>query len=159
MTTTRKATIEAEGTHAITMVRDFDHPVERVFRAMNEPELIAQWMGPKRLTNSDVTNEAHHGGTWTFTQRDADGNEYRFRGVFHGEQTPERSQRTFEWLGMPGHVSFETQRLEDLGDGRTRLHNVSVFTSPKDRDGMLGSGMATGVNEGYERLDALLEAQ
>ena len=44
-----------------------------------------------------------------------------------------------------------------MGDGRTRLHNVSVFTSPKDRDGMLGSGMATGVNEGYERLDGLVQ--
>ena len=89
-------------------------------------------------------------------QRDPDGNDYAFRGVFHGEQTPELSIRTFEWLGMPGHVSFETLRLVDLGNGRTRADSVSVFTSTEDRDGM-AANMTSGVVEGYERLDQILE--
>lgn len=155
-TTSREATIESVGTHAITIVRDFDHPVDQVFRAMTEPELMAQWMGPRYLTNVECTNDARHGGTWTLVQRDQDGNEHAFRGVMHGEQTPELSQRTFEWLGMPGHVSFETLRLEDLGGNRCRAHQISVFTSTEDRDGMMGSGMDTGVNEGFERMDELL---
>lgn len=157
-TTKNDAVIETSGTHAITIVRDFDHPVALVFRAMTEPDLIAQWIGPKYLTNVEVTHDARHGGTWTLVQRDPDGNEHAFRGVMHGEQTPELSQRTFEWLGLPGHVSFETLRLEDLGGGRTRAHQVAVFTSPQDRDGMFASGMATGVNEGYERMDDLLRS-
>ena len=156
MSTTQQTTIETPGTHAITIERDFDAPVDKVFRAMTDPELISQWMGPKYLTNVETTNDARHGGTWTLVQRDPDGNEYAFRGVFHGEQTPELSMRTFEWLGMPGHVSFETLRLEDLGDGRTRAVNVSVFLSQEDRDGM-ASSMEVGVLDGYERLDALLK--
>lgn len=152
-----EATIEPVGTHAIAIVRDLDAPVDKVFRAMSEPELMAQWMGPRYLTNVESTSEMKHGGTWTLVQRDTDGNEYKFRGVLHGEQTPELSQRTFEWLGMPGHVAFETLRLEDLGDGRTRTHQVSVFTSAEDRDGMMSSGMHAGVNEGFERLDELLD--
>lgn len=151
-----EATIEAAGTHAITIVREFDHPVEQVFRALTEPQLMARWMGPRYLTNVECTSDPRHGGTWTLVQRDPDGHEHRFRGVLHGEQTPELSQRTFEWLGMPGHVSFETLRLEDLGDGRTRAHQISVFTSTEDRDGMLASGMDAGVNEGFERMDELL---
>lgn len=89
-------------------------------------------------------------------QRGDDGSEFGFRGVFHGEQTPELSLRTFEWLGLPGHVSFESLRLEDLGGGRTRAHNVSVFLSQEDRDGMAASGMSEGVTEGYARLDEVL---
>lgn len=157
MNDTKNAVIETPGTHAITIQRDFDAPVDKVFRAMTDPELIARWVGPRYLTNVEITNDARHGGTWTLVQRDPDGNEHRFRGVFHGEQTPELSQRTFEWLGMPGHVSFETLRFEDLGDGRTRVHGVSVFTSSEDRDGMASSGMDVGVNEGCERLDEVLE--
>lgn len=155
-TTTNPAAIEAVGTHAVTIVRDFAHPVDKVFRAMTEPELIARWIGPHGYDNVEVTNDARHGGTWTLVQRNPAGDEFGFRGVFHGEQTPELSQRTFEWLGLPGHVSFETLRLEDLGDGRTRAHQVAVFTSTDDRDGMLASGMEVGVNEGYERMDDVL---
>lgn len=151
-----EAVIEPTGTHAITMVRDFDHPVDAVFRAMSQPELMARWMGPRYLTNVECTSDPRHGGTWTLVQRDPDGNEHRFRGVLHGEQTPELSQRTFEWLGLPGHVSFETLRLEDLGGGRSRAHQVAVFTTAEDRDGMLSSGMEAGVREGFERLDELL---
>jgi uncharacterized protein YndB with AHSA1/START domain len=156
MNATKETTIETPGTHAITITREFDAPVDKVFRAMTDPELIARWMGPKYLTNIETTNDPRHGGTWTLVQRDPDGNEYAFRGVFHGEQTPELSMRTFEWLGMPGHVSFETLRLEDLGNDRTRAHSVSVFTSTEDRDGM-ASSMESGVYEGYERLDEVLE--
>ena len=156
MNATKETTIETPGTHAITITREFDAPVDKVFRAMTEPELIARWMGPKYLTNTEIVNEPHHGGTWKLVQRDPDGNEYAFRGVFHGEQTPELSMRTFEWLGMPGHVSFETLRLVDLGNGRTRADSVSVFTSTEDRDGM-ASNMESGVLEGYERLDEILE--
>jgi uncharacterized protein YndB with AHSA1/START domain len=155
MSSTQDVTIETSGTHTITIAREFDAPVAKVFRAMTEPDLIARWIGPKYLTNTEVTNDPRHGGTWTLVQRDPDGNEHAFRGVFHGEQAPELSIRTFEWLGQPGHVSLEALRLEDLGDGRTLAHNVSVFLSTDDRDGM-ATNMESGVREGYERLDEIL---
>ena len=151
------ATITAEhGTQEITITRDLDAPVALVYRAFTEPELLAQWMGPDRLTCEVTELDLRHGGRWAFVHRDTDGNEFGFRGVFHGEPTPELTMRTFEWLGLPGHVSFETSRLEDLGDGRTRVHTSSVFQSVGDRDGMIGSGMDVGVNEGYVRLDKVL---
>ena len=63
---------------------------------------------------------------------------------------------TFEWDGMPGYVAIETATLEDLGDGRTRLVTVSLFHTKEERDGMLQSGMESGVNESYAALDRLL---
>lgn len=152
-TETRDGTVvEKTGDHAITTTREFAAPPATVFRAFHDPELVAQWIGPEYLENVEVTSGAEHGATWTLVQRDPDGNEYAFRGVVHGEATPEASLRTFEWLGMPGHVSFERLTFEDLGDGRTRVHGTSVFLTPEDRDGMYDS-MGDG---GYTRLDPLL---
>jgi uncharacterized protein YndB with AHSA1/START domain len=155
-TLNKEVTIEVpENSLEIRVTRDFDASVDKVFRAHHDPELIGQWQGPSYLENVECTFEGKHGGTWTLVQRDPDGNEYGFRGTVHGEPTPELSLRTFEWLGMPGHVSFEAMRIEDIGDGRSRVHGVSVFMSVEDRDGM-ASSMGPGVDEGYERLDALL---
>src|ERR671935_3037718 len=94
------------------------------------------------------------GGTWRFVERAADGNDYGFRGQIREIVPPERIVQTFEFEGMPGHVSVETMVLEDLDQGsRTRLTVTSVFDSVEDRDAMLSSGMETGAAEAYARLD------
>ena len=67
-----------------------------------------------------------------------------------------RLVQTFEWDGMPGHVIVETAAFEDLGDGRTRVVNISLFHTTEERDGMLQSGMEQGLNESYAALDRLL---
>ncbi len=71
---------------------------------------------------------------------------------------PERIVQTFEWDGMPGHVIVETATLEDLGDGRTKFVNASLFHTSEERDGMLSSGMEQGLNESYAALDTVLAA-
>jgi uncharacterized protein YndB with AHSA1/START domain len=63
--------------------------------------------------------------------------------------------QTFEWEGMPGYVSVETATFEDLGE-RTKVTTTTLFHTPEERDGMLASGMESGMNETYERLDELL---
>jgi uncharacterized protein YndB with AHSA1/START domain len=71
---------------------------------------------------------------------------------------PERIVQTFEWDGMPGHVIIETIELQDLGDGRTKIVNTSLFHTQWERDGMLQSGMEGGLNESYAALDKVLAA-
>lgn len=66
--------------------------------------------------------------------------------------------QTFEFEGAPGHVSLDTQVLEDAGDGRTRLKAHSIFMSAQDRDAMVEAGMGDGVDDGFNRLDELLLA-
>jgi uncharacterized protein YndB with AHSA1/START domain len=68
----------------------------------------------------------------------------------------DRLVHTFEWDGMPAYVVIETITLHDLGDGRTRLVNTSLFHTTEERDGMLQSGMETGLNQSYEALDRVL---
>jgi len=98
------------------------------------------------------------GGDWRFLTRDADGNESAFRGTFREIVDNERIVQTFEWEGMPGHVSVETATFEDLGD-RTKVTTTSLFHTTEERDGMLASGMEGGLNETYARLDELLAYQ
>ena len=145
------------GRQEVFIIREFDAPRELVFKAHTDPNLFVQWIGPRGLSTTLGSFEPVSGGNWQFTQKDQDGNEYSFHGVFH-EVSLDRVIQTFEFDGLTesGHVTLETMTLEALPNGRTRLTNQSVFQSVVDRDGMIQSGMEQGVNEGYERLDALL---
>jgi uncharacterized protein YndB with AHSA1/START domain len=104
--------------------------------------------------------DAKAGGQWRFLNRDPQGTEYAFHGVYHEVRAPERIIDTFEFEGLPeaGHVCLEKLTLEALPGGRTRLTTQSVFQSVADRDGMLQSGMEEGLNDSYERLAELLKA-
>jgi uncharacterized protein YndB with AHSA1/START domain len=153
---TNPTTVTAEpGTPFIDVVREFDAPPELVFRAYTEPELVGQWIGPRALEMVVDHNDARTGGAWAYTHRDPQGGEYGFHGTFHSV-TPQQLVQTFEFEGYPGHVALESATLEALDGGRTRVTTHSVYQSVEDRDGMVASGMETGLTEGYERLDELL---
>jgi uncharacterized protein YndB with AHSA1/START domain len=143
------------GSQEIRFTRLFDAPRELVYRAWTDPGMIARWMGPRHLTTTVVEMDARPGGLWRFVHRDPDGREFGFHGVHHDVAPCERLVRTFEFEGMPGHVSLETLTLEEAG-GRTRVVGQSVFQSVEDRDGAVSSGMEAGMAEGFDRLDELL---
>lgn len=154
-----KTTITAEpGKQELFVTREFDAPRELVFKAHTDPNLFVQWLGPRGLTTVLETFEPVSGGKWRFLQKDADGNEFGFHGVFH-EVSPERIVQTFEFEGLPerGHVVLETIVFEPLPNNRSRITSQSVYRSVADRDGMVQAGMESGVVEGYERLDEILE--
>ena len=155
MTSQRTATVTTPTDREIRVEREFDAPRDRVFAAYTDPELIPQWWGPRDTTTVVDRMDVRPGGGWRFLARDADGTETAFRGTYREVAAPERIVQTFEWEGMPGHVSVETATFEDLGD-RTRVITTSLFHTAEERDGMLGSGMEGGMNETYARLDELL---
>jgi uncharacterized protein YndB with AHSA1/START domain len=134
--------------------RVFDASVDRVWRAMTDPELVAQWWGRgNRLVVEKM--EMVRGGHWRFVEHSAQG-VHGFEGRYR-EVTPKtRVVQTFEWDGMPGHVVIETVTLEDLGDGRTKLTTHSLFHTAEERDGMFDSGMTDGMKQSYAALDRLL---
>jgi uncharacterized protein YndB with AHSA1/START domain len=142
----------------IRMSRIFDAPRDLVFKALTDPNLLAQWWGPNNTTTIIDTLEFRVGGAWRFVQRDPTGEENAFRGEFREIVPPERVVQTFEWEGLPGHILVETMTLEDL-DGKTRITTTSLFDSKEDRDGMLSSGMEVGANESWDRLAKLLAEQ
>jgi uncharacterized protein YndB with AHSA1/START domain len=139
----------------IDIVREFDAPPAAVFRAHTEPELVKQWLGPRRLTMRIDRWDAQTGGGYRYVHSGEDRTEHHFYGSFHEVRPNERIVQTFTYLGCPDGVSLETATFSDLG-GRTRLHVISVFETKQIRDMALASGMETGVTEGYEQLDELL---
>lgn len=156
MTTATQTQIQAEpGVPQIVITREFAAPRELLYRAFTDPELLAQWMGPRRFTMIVTHYDLRDGGVWRFIHRDAEGNEFGFHGVFHGMPSPDGVVRTFEFEGAPGHVSLETLTFEEHGE-RTLVRTNSVFQAIEDRDATIESGMESGVREGYERLEELL---
>ncbi len=149
-----KAVITTPADREIRIERVFNASRDRVWRALTDPKLVAQWWGRgNKLVIERM--EVERGGHWRFVEHSA-GGEHGFEGRYSEVTPQERIVQTFEWDGMPGHVSFETATLEDLGDGRTRLITTSLFHTAEDRDGMLSSGMEGGLNESYAALDRLL---
>lgn len=144
------------GRQDIVITRVFDATPDVVFRAMTDPDLIPNWWGPRQYETIVDHAEARSGGRWRFLNRDADGNEFGFKGVYHDVVAPARIVQTFEFEGAPGHVSLETATLEEV-DGRTHYRAVSVFQSIEDRDAMVKSGMEGGARETMDRLAELVE--
>ena len=139
----------------IDIEREFAAPRALVYRAYVDPELLKQWLGPRKYGMEVDVWEPRDGGRWRFVHRDAE-NAYGFHGVFHGPQTEERMLQTFEFEGAPGHVSLEALEFIER-DGRTLVRNHAVYQSIEARNAMIESGMEEGLNDGFDRLDELLE--
>jgi uncharacterized protein YndB with AHSA1/START domain len=144
------------GSHALNMSRDFDAPRHLVFKAFTDPALIPKWWGPSTLMTVVDKMEVKQGGVWRFIQRDAQGNEFSFHGVYHAIVVPERTVSTFEFEGMPGHVVLETVTFREH-QGKTTISVLSVFQTIEDRDGMIASGMESGTSESWDRFEELLK--
>lgn len=143
------------GTPFIDVVREFEATPAQVFRASTDPELVTRWLGPRDIGMRVIEYDARTGGSYRYVHTDADGGEYRFRGVFHRVVPAERIIQTFEYEGWPDVVSVDTTTYEDLG-GRTRLSTHSVFPSVEARDTALESGMERGIVDSMDRLEELI---
>lgn len=154
-----KTEIKAEpGKQELYIIREFDAPRELLFRAYTEADLYEKWVGPKDMKMWVEKMDAIDGGSFRFVHERGE-HRYTFFGVYHEVSKPERIIGTFEFDGLPerGHVIMGTTKFEKLPNGRSRLVHQSVFQSVQDRDGMIASGMERGVNDGYEKLDSLLQ--
>ena len=139
----------------VRIIREFDAPPEKVFRAHTDPDLLVQWLGPRDLTMTIDHFDCRTGGSYRYVHT-RDGEEYGFRGCFHEVRPNELIVQTFTYEGMPDGVALEKLVLEDIGNGRTRLTATSLVDSFEGRDGFVASGMEVGINEGYDKLDDLL---
>lgn len=153
-TSADRTTFRAEGDREIVTERIFDAPRDRVYETMLDPELIPQWWGRRKDTTVVDKFEPREGADWRFVTSSDDG-EHAFRGTIRELVPPEKIEQTFEWEGMPGYVCVETALLEDLGDGRTKLVQTSLFHTTEERDGML-EAMQGGAEETHDRLQELL---
>lgn len=147
-------TVSTPSDREIVAERVFDAPRERVFAAYTNPELIPEWWGPRGVTTTVDKMDPRPGGDWRFISTDPEG-ETAFRGTYREITPPELVSETFEWEGMPGHVLVESAAFDDLG-GRTKVTTTLLFHTTEERDGMLSSGMESGMSESHDRLAELL---
>ena len=156
-TTAREVQLTAPpGQPVIEVVRDFDAPVERVYRAHVDPELVVQWLGPRRLRMRLEHWDLRRGGSYRYVHVEEDGTEYGFWGAVHDVQPGRSITQTFGFDLAPDTPSLDRAEFSDLGAGRTRLRVTSVTYDVLTRDAMLRSGMQDGMRQSYERLDELL---
>lgn len=144
-----KTKINAEdGKQELLITREFDLPLELLFKAYIEPEIVEQWMGNKVLK---LENKKH--GSYQFETQDAQGNVlFRANGVIH-EFVPNRKiTRTFEMEHSPFPVQLEFLEFEKLTDNTSKLNMHIVFRSVAYRDQLLQLPFAYGINMAHNRL-------
>ena len=144
-------TLTTPSDREIVMTREFDAPRELLFKAYTDPAAIPRWWGPRKYAVTVEAMDVRVGGAWRYFSRDADGAEFAFNGVYREIAPPERIVSTFEFEGMPGHISVDTVTFEER-EGGTTMTVHTVFETVEDRDGMLGSGMEEGFAETLDRL-------
>jgi uncharacterized protein YndB with AHSA1/START domain len=131
----------------LLVTRDFDLPLELLFKAYIEPAIVEQWMGTKVLK---LENKKH--GSWHFETTDPKGNKYGFNGTIHEFVPNEKITRTFEMENTGLGIQLEFLEFEKLTDNTSRLKMHIVYRSVEHRDSMLKMGMGRGMSMAHDRL-------
>jgi uncharacterized protein YndB with AHSA1/START domain len=148
----RKTKIDAEtGKQEILITREFELPVDLLFKAYEEAEFIEQWMGTKVLK---LENKRH--GGYIFETSDPKGNKHLFSGTIHEFVPNQKIIRTFEMENTPFSVQLEFLEFESLSDDTSRLNMQVVFRSVDLRDQILQLPFAQGINMAHNRLQEVL---
>ncbi len=141
-----------EGKQDLVITREFDLPLELLFKAHVEPEIVAQWMGTKV-----IKLEAKKHGSWQFETSDAKGNlAFRANGVFHEFVPNHKITRTFEMENAAFDVQLEFLEFEKLTDDSSKITMHIVYKSPALRDQVLKLPFTQGINMAHNRLQDIV---
>jgi len=148
----RKTTINAEtGKQELVITREFDLPLDLLFRAYIEPEIIEQWMGTKVLKF-----EGKKHGSYQLVTTDPKGNKHGFNGVIHEFIPGKKISRTFEMENTPFGIQLEIYAFEPLTDETSRLTMHVIYESVEQRDQVLKLPFAQGINMAHNRIEEVL---
>lgn len=148
-----KTKVNAEdGKQDLMITREFDLPLDLLFRAYVEPEIVEQWMGTKVLK---LENKKH--GSYQFETKDKNGNVvFQSNGVIHDLIPNRKITRTFEMGNTPFGVQLEIYEFEKISDDTSRLSMHVIYESAQQRDQVLKLPFAQGINMAHNRLQAVL---
>ncbi len=149
----RKTKIAAEdGQQDLVITREFDLPLDLLFKAYVEPKIVEQWMGTKVLK----LESKQHGG-YRFETSDPDGNVVlRMNGTIHEFVPEQKITRTFEMENTPFPVQLEFLEFETMTADTSKLTMQIVYRSVEDRDNMLQLPFAQGLNMAHDRLEDIV---
>jgi uncharacterized protein YndB with AHSA1/START domain len=140
-----------DGKQDIVITREFDLPLELLFKAYVEPGIVEQWMGTKVLK---LESKKH--GSYQFETTDPKGNLYGFNGTIHEFVPNQKITRTFEMENTPFPVQLEFLEFEKLTDDTSKLMMHIVYKSVVDRDNMMKLPFAQGISLAHNRLQDTL---
>ncbi|PYF69484.1 SRPBCC domain-containing protein [Pedobacter nutrimenti] len=141
-----------EGQQELVITRTFDLPLELLFKAYTEPEIVAQWMGTKVIK---LENKKH--GSWQFETSDAKGNvAFQAHGTIHDFVPNQKIIRTFEMENAPFDVQLEFLEFEALTEHTSKLRMQVVYKSAAHRDQMLKLPFSQGINRAHNRLQDIM---
>ena len=148
-----KTKIHAEdGKQELTITREFDLPLELLFKAYAEPGIVEQWMGTKVLK---LENKKH--GGWEFETSDPQGNvAFTAHGVIHEFIPEQKITRTFEMGNTPFPVQLEFLEFERISEEKSKLTMQIVYRSVAARDQMLKLPFAMGINMAHNKLQEIV---
>ena len=147
-----KTKVNAEnGKQELVITREFELPVELLFKAYVEPNVVEQWMGTKVLK---LENKKH--GGYQFETTDPQGNKHGFNGVIHEFELNRKITRTFEMENAPMGVQLEFLEFEKLTGDTSKLIMHIVFRSVAIRDQLLKLPFAQGLNMAHNRLENIV---
>ncbi|MEO7960266.1 MAG: SRPBCC domain-containing protein [Ginsengibacter sp.] len=148
----RKTKIHAEeGKQELLITREFDLPLELLFKAYAEPGIVEQWMGTKVLK---LENKNH--GSYQFETTDPKGNVHAFNGTIHEFLPNQKITRTFEMENTPFGVQLEFLGFEELTADTSQLSMHVVYKSTALRDQMLQLPFAQGINMAHNRIQDIV---
>jgi uncharacterized protein YndB with AHSA1/START domain len=148
-------TLPSDTEYLITRV--FDAPAELVFEAYTTPELVKRWWGFDTAEWLVCEIDLRVGGTWRYVVREGD-MEVGFHGEFREITRPTRLTSTEAYEGIPDpddHAALNILTLDEV-DGVTTLTVLVQHATQEDRDAVLASGMETGLQVSYDRLEDLV---
>ncbi|MBV9962412.1 MAG: SRPBCC domain-containing protein [Parafilimonas sp.] len=154
----RKTKINAEdGKLDLMITREFDLPLELLFKAYAEPELIEQWMSNEYSTTKLVKLESKKHGSWQLQSSDAKGNVvFRANGVIHEFLENKKIIRTFEMENTPFGVQLEIYEFEPLTNDTSKLNMHVIYESIAQRNEVLKLPFAQGINMAHSRLEKIM---
>ncbi len=148
----QKTKINAEeGKQDIVITREFDLPIELLFKAYVEADIIEQWMGTKVLK---LESKKH--GSYQFETIDPKGNKHVFNGVIHEFVPDSKITRTFEMVNTPMGVQLEIYEFEQITDDTSRLRMHVIYESAAQRDQVLKLPFAQGINMAHNRIEDIV---
>ena len=150
----RKTKITAEeGKQEIVITREFDLPLELLFKAYEDPEIVAQWMNTKVLK---LENRKH--GSYQFENSDPQGNVvFRSNGTIHDFIPNQKITRTFEMENTPFPIQLEFLEFEALTEHTSKLSMHVIYKSVDIRDQILKLPFAQGINMAHNRLESTVK--
>lgn len=155
-----KTKINAEdGKQSFLITREFDLPLELLFKAHADPDIFEQWMSHEYGTTKVLKFEGKMHGSWQFETTNPQGNVVvQANGVIHAFIPNQKIIRTFEMANAPFDVQLEFLEFEKLTDDTSRLSMHVVFRSASHRDQLLKLPFAHGLNMAHNRLEDIVNS-